>query len=107
MLIIGSKLLKAIQEASDALSRHAAGVKISSDSWYQFSNRVSFAWKLASHGIPTALIYLGFLGDKGISTDHLRDHEHWRETVLNSTRDYSRLRCGNGPSTSMAPRIGD
>jgi hypothetical protein len=27
------------------------------------------------------------LGDKGISTEPFRDHDHWRETVLNSTRD--------------------
>src|SRR5450830_1790281 len=72
------QIAKAIQEASDALSRHAPGVKISSNSWYQFSNRVAFAWKLASHGIPTALIYLGFLGDVGISTDPLRDDNYWR-----------------------------
>jgi hypothetical protein len=81
------RIAGAIQEASDALSRHDLGVKISSERWYQFSNRVAFAWKLASYGIPTALIYLGFLGDKGISTEPLRHHEHWRETVLNSTRD--------------------
>lgn len=56
-------------------------------SWYQFSNRVAFAWKLASQGIPTALIYLGFVGDKGISSEALRDHEHWRDTALKSTRE--------------------
>jgi hypothetical protein len=81
------RIAGAIQEASDELSRHAPGVKISSDSWYQFSNRVAFAWKLASHGIPTVLVYLGFLGDKGISTESFRDHDHWRETVLNSARE--------------------
>lgn len=82
------QIKKAIQQACNDLSRHAAGVKISSDSWYQFSNRIAFAWKLASQGIPTALIYLGFVGDKGIGgADLLRDHNHWRETVINSTRD--------------------
>ncbi len=77
------RIAGAIQEASDELSRHAPGVKISSDSW--FSNRIAFACKLASHGLPTALIYLGFLDDKGISSEPIQDHDHWRETVLNST----------------------
>jgi hypothetical protein len=37
--------------------------------------------------MPTALAYLGFLGDKGINTDPLRDHDHWRGTVLDNTRE--------------------
>jgi hypothetical protein len=52
----GDRIKEAIEEASRALSCHAQGVKISCDSWYQFSNRVAYAWKLASLGIPTALI---------------------------------------------------
>jgi hypothetical protein len=81
------QITAAIEEARAGLSGQVAGVKISSGSWYQFSNRVAFAWKLASQGIPTALIYLGFVGDNGISDDLLRDREHWRETVLNNTRE--------------------
>lgn len=80
------RIKTAIEEACVGLSQHVPGVNISSDSWYQFSNRVAFAWKLASLRVPTALIYLGLLGDKGISADPLRDHDHWRETVVNSTR---------------------
>jgi hypothetical protein len=83
------------------LSRHVPGVTISSDSWYQFSNRVAFA-ETGIQGIPTALIYLGFLNDKGISPDPLRDHDHWLQTVLNSTRDT----LWSGPSTLMGPRCG-
>jgi hypothetical protein len=37
--------------------------------------------------IPTALIYLGFLGDKEISNDPLRDHDHWRKTVIENTQE--------------------
>jgi len=81
------QISKAIEEARKALSRHAPEVNISSESWYQFSNRVAFAWKLASHRIPTVLIYLGFLGDNEISTEPLRNDHHWRETVLKSTCD--------------------
>jgi hypothetical protein len=64
-----TQISRAIGQARETLSQHDPGVRISSDSWDQFSNRIAFAWKLASHGIPTALIYLGFLGDKGIDTD--------------------------------------
>jgi len=81
------RIAGAIEEARVALAHHADGVGISSTAWYQFSNRVAFAWKVASQGVPTALIYLGFTGDKGISNTELRDHDHWRETVLSSTRE--------------------
>ena len=80
-----ARIQQAITEAATALQVHAAGVNISYDKWYQFSNRVAFAWKLASHGIPTVLLYLGFAGDHGISNVPLRDDNHWRETVLSNT----------------------
>src|SRR4051812_48518227 len=70
----GRRIKEAIEEAREGLSRHAQGVKISSDKWYQFSNRVAYAWKLASLGVPTALIYLGFLGDKGLGAP-FEDHD--------------------------------
>jgi hypothetical protein len=81
------RIAEAIEEACVGLSVHAPGVNISANHWYQFSNRIAFAWKLASQGVPTVLIYLGFLGDKGIGTDALRDHDHWKKTVLDNTRD--------------------
>lgn len=53
---------------------------ISRDSHYQFANRLGFAWKLASIGVPTVLVYLGFTGDDGIIDrgEPLRDADHWR-----------------------------
>src|SRR5688572_26868453 len=56
----------AIEEARAVLNGIRPGVAISRDSHYQFSNRVAFAWKLATLGVPTALVYLGFTGDTGI-----------------------------------------
>jgi hypothetical protein len=56
----------AISEACTALRRVSASAAISRDSHYQLSNRVAFAWKLASLGVPTVLVYLGFWGDDGI-----------------------------------------
>jgi len=54
---------RAIAEAKGGLSTFIKGVNISRDSHYQLSNRIAFAWKLASLGIPVILIYLGFYGD--------------------------------------------
>ena len=74
---------RAIEEAAEGLRQHWPSVAISRDRFYQFSNRVAFSWKLASLGIPTVLVYLGFTGDDGISDcgEPLRDHEHWARTV--------------------------
>lgn len=82
------RIWEAISEACRALAGHADGVGISRDSWYQFSNRVAFAWKLASTGIPTALIYLGFTGDSGMEKigPPLRNDAHWRDTVVEKLR---------------------
>jgi hypothetical protein len=57
----------AIDEARAALQRVSPSTAISRESHYQLSNRVAFAWKLASLGVPTVLVYLGFLGDDGIA----------------------------------------
>lgn len=74
---------QAIEEAREALDRIMPGVRISRDSHYQLSNRVAFAWKLASLGVPSILMYLGFIGDEGIADvgPHFRSEAHWQETV--------------------------
>lgn len=38
------------------------------------------AWKLATLGIPTALVFLGFTGDSEISAEgkYFADDDHWR-----------------------------
>ena len=56
----------AIDEARAGWQEIDPDVQISRDSHYQLSNRLAFAWKLASLGIPTVLIYLGFTGDEVI-----------------------------------------
>ena len=72
----------AIDEARAGLGGDVAGVHISRDSHYQFSNRIAFAWKLALSGVPCALVYLGFIGDTGIGEQNLRDEQHWESTLL-------------------------
>jgi len=72
---------RAIDEACTALRLVNPKISISRDSHYQLSNRIAFAWKLASLGLPTVLVYLGFLGDRGISDagEPFRDMAHWNE----------------------------
>src|SRR5581483_5853402 len=57
----------ALAEASEGLKPFAPSIKLRIDSHYQLSNRLAFAWKLASLGVPTVLVYLGFWGDTGIA----------------------------------------
>jgi hypothetical protein len=70
---------RAINEACAALKRISTATSISRDSHYQLSNRVAFAWKLASLGVPTVLVYLGFSGDSGIADagTPFTDSVHW------------------------------
>ncbi|MEO7276326.1 MAG: hypothetical protein ABIX28_20235 [Vicinamibacterales bacterium] len=73
----------AIDEACTWLRSVSVSTAISRDSHYQLSNRVAFAWKLASLGIPTVLVYLGFLGDRGITDagEPFEDAAHWNAVV--------------------------
>lgn len=75
------QIATAIAEARDSLRLQFPGIGIERDSHYQLSNRIAFAWKLASLGIPTVLIYLGFLGDEGVANvgAPFRTDAHWQE----------------------------
>lgn len=75
---------QAIEEARQALDRLVPGVRISRDSHYQLSNRVAYAWKLASLGIPNVLIYLGLIGDTGIPERLLPCGEATMQLVVRS-----------------------
>jgi hypothetical protein len=71
----------AIGEARGALGHVAPRIAIDRDRHYQLSNRIAFAWKLASFGIPTVLLYLGFMGDEGIrdAGEPFADDAHWQD----------------------------
>jgi hypothetical protein len=100
------RIAAAIGDACSALRQLGATTQISRDTHYQLSNRVAFAWKLASLGVPTVLVYLGFLGDDGIvdAGQPFTDQSHW-ESVFGSYA-YSvvpkelfekRIDCGSAP----------
>lgn len=77
------RIAAAITEAEKGINRVAPGFSLSRDRNYQLSNRLAFSWKLASLGIPTVLLYLGFTGDRGLEPTRsmLRDAHDW-ETCL-------------------------
>jgi len=78
-----ARIGEAIEEARTYLDRLIPGVCISRDSHYQLSNRVAFAWKLASFGVPVVLMYLGFIGDEGIrdAGEPFESEAHWQQHV--------------------------
>lgn len=51
----------AIDKANLSLDAVVPGWHLSRDSCYQLSNRFAWAWKVSSLGVPTILVYLGFL----------------------------------------------
>ena len=71
-----SRIGSAINEAAGSLSEQFPGVSISRDSHYQLSNRVALSWKLATMGVPTVLVYLGFTGDS-MHGASIMDDGHW------------------------------
>jgi hypothetical protein len=97
----------AIHEACIGLREFAPATAITRDSHYQLSNRAAYAWKLASLGVPTVLVYLGFIGDSGIANAGapIRDDAHWRDvfavhaiSVLPTELFERRLDCGPAPT---------
>jgi hypothetical protein len=79
---------EAIAQASQALSALGGGWNLSRDHHYQLANRFAWAWKLASLGIPVVVVYLGFLEAREMTPgEPFRDDAHWRETVLEYSRE--------------------
>lgn len=78
-----ARIGRCIAEAAADLSRRFDGIGISRDTHYQLSNRVASAWKLAECGLSVALLYLGFIGDYGVSDAGvpLADHDHWQRVM--------------------------
>lgn len=70
-----------IAEAQVGLKPFAKDLTIAIDSCYQLSNRIAFLWKLATLGVPTVLLYLGFCGDHGIRdvSEPFASPEEWAE----------------------------
>ncbi len=75
------RIKKVLSDVNVRLSSSTNGsLCLSTEYYYQFGNRIAFAWKLASMGIPVGLIYLGFLGDIKISKTAFMNREGWMTT---------------------------
>lgn len=95
----------AVREASEALMEAVPGISLSRDENYQFCNRIAFAWKLGSLGIPVVLIYLGYLNDTSISTaNYLRSDDDWKQSFVEHTkRHYPHTHIEREVPTGNAP----
>ena len=84
------KIAAAIQEASRALDGQCPGIALTHARSYQFANRIAFAWKLATMGIPVALVYLGFLGDDAIAvpSDRLNTCKEWKDVFMSHAKSH-------------------
>jgi hypothetical protein len=74
----------AIQKSNSGLNSILPGWNLSHDSHYQLCNRFAWTWKLATLGVPTILVYLGFLGATEMSDQGqpLTSAQHWQNIVL-------------------------
>ena len=81
------KVKAALAEANDGLRRLTGeDWVLSADRHYQLANRIAWSWKLATVGMPTVLVYLGFLNAAEMAdrcqvfttvadwNDHVREH---------------------------------
>jgi hypothetical protein len=70
----------AIGAAGEALNAILPGWSLTADSHYQLANRFAWAWKIASLGVPVALVYLGFLGAREMGRP-LADAAEWERAL--------------------------
>ena len=73
----------AIEEARKELSAETGlAWGINCDRCYQMSNRFAWAWKLAELGVPTVLVYLGFIDATDMDGRLIESENQWRSAVL-------------------------
>lgn len=78
------RIASAIPEANAGLRRATGGEwSLSRDERYHLSNRFAWAWKLAAHGVPVVLVYLGFLDAEDMIADGplFGTHDDWVDAV--------------------------
>jgi hypothetical protein len=69
---------KNIEACIKESNKYLPDFKMSINSHYQLSNRISSAWKLTTLGIPVILLYIGFTEDKYFN-DHFIDNNDWKK----------------------------
>ena len=80
----------ALTEANAGLGKLTGGSwQLSAWRYYQLSNRFAWSWKLAKLGVPTVLLYIGFLNAQEMRADGglFQSKNDWRDTLLEHYRD--------------------
>jgi hypothetical protein len=99
------------EEATAALNQVVAGWSLTADQHYQLCNRFAFGWKLASLGVPTVLVYLGFLNamDMCREGEPFRSDDEWRQQLLSHGRTQVPVKAWGAPlnvnGTPLIPLI--
>jgi len=82
-----NQITDAIKQANDSINDlNKLDLKISINNCYQLSNRIVHAWWLANNGIPTVLVYLGFLNDPDMK-NHFTDKNNWESEFINYAKN--------------------
>jgi hypothetical protein len=92
-----NKIGESIQDANTGLNTVIQGWRLSRDRYYQLSNRIAWAWRLASLGVPVTVLYLGFLNDPHFA-DSFYSGEQWQTSI----KDYM---ANVVPTQSLAQRM--
>lgn len=98
---------QAIEEVNNNLSKNYKdfNFNLSIDNHYQLSNRIVYAWKFATLGIPVVLIYLGFINDNEMKDvgKPFNSSEDWNEFIKCYIKDIfpvellgKKIVCGKG-----------
>ena len=103
---------EAIRQANTGLGLVTGGTwSLSRDHHYQLSNRFAWAWKLTMLGVPTVLVYLGFLKTKEMSArfctraDWERQMEHHASGVVDASGWEKRLTVNGTPLRPLVRAI--
>jgi len=76
------QIRQVLDRTNSAMGRLGFGAfGLSADHHYQLSNRIAYAYKLATLGLPVVLMYLGFIGDCSFPKDWIRSADHWQRLV--------------------------
>ena len=70
-----------VTQANCGLNTIMPGAALTCESHYQLVNRLAWAWKVATLGIPVVLLYLGFTGDSYFCDDYFNTGEYWQRVM--------------------------
>ena len=91
-----TRIEDALKKANAGLQKLTGGSwRLSSQKYYQLSNRFAWSWKLARMGVPVVLVYIGFLDAQDMKDDGalFQSKEDWKNTLLAYSHDVVDKNC--------------